>query len=75
MLITAVIWNYIHQNAQSKFVCPSNQLIKDVKIAVGGLNIQVVRDVVAMIHLRRWVTRVQPHTVNAQRSDVVEMLE
>jgi hypothetical protein len=60
----------VHHDADSQGPGVPDERVELVEIAVRGLDVEVVGDVVPVIGLRRWVARVEPDRVDAEIGEV-----
>ena len=68
----AVVRNEIHQDLDPVFAGFGEQCVELGDVAVLVVDREVVRDVVAVVELRRRVARVQPDRVDAERRQVTQ---
>ena len=66
----AVVGDDVHHDPDADGACVPHERIELVEIAVVGLDVEVVGDVVAVIDLRRRVARVEPDRVDAEIGEV-----
>ena len=69
-----VVDDEIHHNAHTELMGTCDQTIEGREVPEKRINIAVVRDVVAVVGLRRTVDRGNPHDVDAQICQVVQPL-
>ena len=72
MLGGGVVHDDVHHDADVACMGGGQERLEVGHGAVGGINIQVVGDVVAVVHLRGDVDRGQPEGVDAEGLEVVE---
>jgi hypothetical protein len=73
VLVAAVVRHDVHQDADVAVVGMRHESVEGGQIAVHGLDVEIVGDVVAVIVLRRGVTRRQPHSIHTELLQVVEV--
>ena len=75
MLVGGMIDDKIHEHAQTALMSAVKHLLKDIEIAVIGVNIAIVGYIITVVGVRRGVKRRKPYTVNIQRGDVIELAQ
>src|SRR5437763_7602185 len=66
MLIRGVIYHEVQNDADTLLLALGNHAVEVSERTVHRINILVVGDVVAEIHLRRWETWTDPNRVHAE---------
>ncbi len=72
MLGGGMVKHHIQHDADPAFMGLGHQLVKIIQRAVGRIDADVVRHIVAVIHLRGDIERRQPDGVDAEGAEVVE---
>ena len=67
-----VVDDEIHHNAHTELMRACDQTIKGREVPEEWIDISIVRDVVAVVCLRRSIDRGDPHDVDAQICQVVQ---
>ena len=74
MLVGGVVHHHVHDHADMPLAGLGHQAVEVGKRAVLRVDVLVIRDVVAEVHLRRGIARRQPDGVHAQVLQVVQPL-
>ena len=74
MLVRGVVHHHIHQHPDVTLACLRHQPVKVRQRAVLRIDILVVRDVVAEVHLWRRIHRRQPDRIHSQLFQIVQPL-
>ena len=72
MLIRAVIGHKVENHLQPAGVCLTEKSIEVAEGAEKWMDIGIVRDVVTEVLHRRWIDRRDPHSVDAEPTQVIE---
>jgi hypothetical protein len=72
MLVRGVIHHHVHDDANISLLRFSQQPVKVGHGAIGGIDRDIIRDVVAEVDLRRGVDRTQPDGIHPKSLQVVE---
>ena len=73
MLVGGVVGDKVDKNFELQLMGSHHQPIEVVEGAVLGVDIEIVRDVIAVIFLRRWIERGQPYGVDPEALQVIEL--
>jgi hypothetical protein len=74
MLIGRVVDHQLGDDPEAQAVRRGDERVEIGQRAVAGMDVLVVRDVVAVVFERGWVERQQPQTVDSQRLEVLQLL-
>ena len=75
VLVRSVVHDKVHENAQAARVRLVQQFLEQLKVAVFGVYVLVVRHVVTKVCVGRGVERGKPYRVRPQALDIVELRE
>ena len=74
VLVGCVVDDQIHEDGKTKLVSSVQDFFELVECAVVRMDVPVVRDVIAIIRVRRRVDRGEPDPVHTKRSYVIQLV-
>lgn len=73
MVAGTVVQHEIHDDADVVFSCVAGQAMKVFERSVHGIDVSIIRNVVAKIELRRRKTRGNPNGVDAKAFQIIQL--
>ena len=75
MLVRGVVDNQVHKDPHAHLMCAVQHLSEEIQVAVIGMDVHVVRDVIAEVRIRRRIDRRKPDRIDPEAFDVVQLLQ